>query len=193
MLVRPAGLSFSFSDPEHGSGVAATQTRSVAPFTGIYLPGVSTVSVHVGVKQTVVVHADSNLIARVTTDVRNGTLVIAERGNFSNERPVSVEVTVPRLDGVALSGSGHVNVEGARARKFTVRESGSGALTVTGAVEELDTSLSGSGNVQLQDLAARDVKATLSGSVVSTCEPAEPSMHRSPAADRSSTAATQGL
>jgi hypothetical protein len=132
--VRPAGPRFGFSNLVHGSGVAATQTRNVAPFTDIDLAGVSTVSVHVGVKQTVVVHADTNLIARVTTDIRNGTLVIAERGNFSTDHPVSVEVTVPRLEGIALSGSGHVNVEGARARTFSVRESGSGALTVTGAV-----------------------------------------------------------
>jgi hypothetical protein len=148
----------------HGSGIRAAQTRVLPPFTGVDMAGAASVNVRVGGKQTVVVHADDNLIELVETGVRNSTLVIAENGNFSTRHPVSVDVTVPRLDSATLSGSGLVNVDGARAGQFTARTSGSGVLTVTGVAERLDASLSGSGTVQLQDLAARDVKATLSGS-----------------------------
>ena len=50
-----------------GSGVAATQTRDLVAFSGVDLAGNSIVAVHVGGKQSVVVHADSNLLRQVTT------------------------------------------------------------------------------------------------------------------------------
>ena len=164
LLLRPAGLTFSFSNTVLGSGVAATQSRALPPFSGVELAGVSSVTVHVGGEQRVVVHADDNLIRRVTTDVRSGTLVIAERGSFSTERPLSVDVTIPKLDRASLSGSGQVNVDGVQGHQFTASEMGSGTLTVAGVVHQLDASLSGSGNLQLQDLAAQEVTATLPGS-----------------------------
>ena len=60
-----------------GSGVPATQARTVPSFGAIDLTGSSSVTVHVGPRQTVVVHADDNLIDRVTTDVRDGVLVVS--------------------------------------------------------------------------------------------------------------------
>ena len=59
-----------------GSAVAATQTRSLPPFTGLDLAGDNNVVVEVGAQQSVVVHADRNLLRRVTTPVSAGTLVI---------------------------------------------------------------------------------------------------------------------
>jgi len=47
-----------------GSGVAAQQARSLPPFTGVVLSGDNNVIVAVGSPQSVVVHADRNLLAR---------------------------------------------------------------------------------------------------------------------------------
>ena len=150
LLVRPDHrLSLSVSDTTRGSGVSATQTRTVLPFARIDLNGRSTVNVHVGGQQAVVVHADDNLIGRVTTEVRDGTLVIAEHGRFSTLSPSRVDVTVPSLESAALSGSGHVNVVDVRTDRFTASDTGSGILTISGAVEQLTASLSGSGSVML--------------------------------------------
>ena len=52
-----------------GSGVAVIQTRTVARFTGLDLTGSNNVTVIVGGPQSVVVHADSNLVNHVTTRV----------------------------------------------------------------------------------------------------------------------------
>ena len=164
LLVGPADVNLSLFNAGRGSGVSATQARAVPPFTGVELAGASTVNVRVGGEQTVVVHADDDLIHRITTEVRDGTLVIAEHGNFSARSPLHVDVTVPALDHAALSGSGHVTIAGVRADRFTASETGSGVLTVSGAAGALTASLSGSGSVQLGALAARDVTAILAGS-----------------------------
>jgi hypothetical protein len=148
----------------HGSGIAATQSRTVPSFTAVDLAGATNVIVHIGGKQAVVVEADDNLINLVTTGVHDGTLVLGTKGSFTTERPMTVDVTISTLDAVVLSGSGVVTVEGVGAEQLTVRVPGSGLLNISGTAERLDVSLAGSGDVQLQDLIARDVAATLSGS-----------------------------
>ena len=73
--------------------VPGAQARVVAPFRRVELSGGNVVTVQVGRRQAVVVRADRDLMGRVTTVVRSGTLVI---GN----KPGSVSythLTLPRL------------------------------------------------------------------------------------------------
>jgi len=148
-----------------GSGVTATQTRSVPAFAGVDLAGANNVTVHVGGPQRVVVHADANLLRRVTTVVRHRGLVIGNTaGSFSTTSVMSVDVTVPSLDSATLSGSGVVTVDGLRATQFTVDVPGNGVVRVSGRADRLNATLGGSGDVQLQGLRARDVTALVAGS-----------------------------
>jgi Putative auto-transporter adhesin, head GIN domain len=150
-----------------GSGVAATQTRSLAPFTGIELAGSNDVTVQVGRTQSVIVHADKDLLGRVTTEVKSGQLVIGNTGRgFRSKTPMSVAVRVPSLAVFTLSGSGVVSLTGINARAFTVSipGTGSGVVRASGTVDRLDITVGGSGAAQLTQLVARDVRAVVSGS-----------------------------
>jgi len=114
------GSSDSISENE-GSGVPATQARDVGAFHGIDLAGSNNVVIRVGEKQSVVVKADDNLLDRVTTEVQSGKLVIANApGSFTTNSPMSVEVGVPSLDTLTLSGSGNIVVTGVEAKSFDV-------------------------------------------------------------------------
>ena len=111
------GSSDSISENE-GSGVPATQARDVGAFHGIDLAGSNNVVIRVGEKQSVVVKADDNLLDRVTTEVQSGKLVIANApGSFTTNSPMSVEVGVPSLDTLTLSGSGNIVVTGVAVRR----------------------------------------------------------------------------
>jgi Putative auto-transporter adhesin, head GIN domain len=147
-----------------GSGIAATQTRTVARFSSLDLAGSNEVTVVVGARQSVVVHADSNLIGHVTTQVVAGTLVVADTGSFTTRTPMSVEVSVPSLTALNLSGSGQLSVTGIKAARLTVTVSGSGMLSAAGTATRLDVSLSGDGLAQLSQLTASEVRAVVSGS-----------------------------
>jgi len=147
-----------------GSGVAATQTRAAAGFSGLDLAGGSTVTVVAGGEQSVVVHADDNLLGRVTTRVEAGTLVIRSTGSFTTKSPMSVEVSVPSLQVLRLSGSGAISATGITAAALTVTLSGSGVIRARGTAAHLDVTLDGSGRALLNDLVARDVRAVLPGS-----------------------------
>jgi hypothetical protein len=147
-----------------GSGVAATQTRALASFSRLDLAGANSVAVTVGRPQSVTVHGDSNLLGRVTTQVTSGTLIIGENGGFTTKVPMNVEVSVPSLTLLTLSGDGQVTVIGLSAAQLTVTVSGDGLLSAAGTATRLSVSLPGDGQAQLSELTARDVHAVLSGS-----------------------------
>lgn len=156
--------SWSSSTTE-GSGVPATQTRDVAAFNSVELAGGNNVVIHVGEKKSVVVKADDNLLNRVTTNVKSGTLVIGNtQGSLTTKTPMSVVVGVPTLDTLTLGGGGNIVVNGINAGKLTVTLAGGGNITGSGTATSLDVSVNGSGNVWLTRLAAEYVHAVVSGS-----------------------------
>ena len=147
-----------------GSGVAASQTRALPSFTGLNLAGGNEVNVVVGAPQSVAVNADTNLISHVTTRVVAGTLVIGETGSFTSHAPMNVEVSVPSLTTLTLSGDGQISVTGISAPQLTVTVPGSGLLSASGTVTRLDVTLRGDGMAELSQLSARDAHAVLTGS-----------------------------
>ena len=147
-----------------GSGVPASETRELPPFNRVELAGSNQVTIRVGGEQSVVVHADDNLLDRVTTRVSGAKLTIGnEAGGFTTRNPMRIDVTVPAVDELKLSGSGTIGAEGVEVDEFTIALSGSGAVSASGHARHVVVQLNGSGDVQLQDLVAQDVRATMSG------------------------------
>ena len=164
LLVDRIFFDSSSSPAGTGSGVAARQARSLPPFTGVELAGDNNVVVRVGVRQSVTVHADSNLLSRVTTRVRSGTLVIGTTpGNLSAKTPMFVAVSLPSLDGLTLQGDGNIAVTAINSPKLTVALPGSGNVEATGTTTKLDVTISGDGTALLRRLIARDANAALRG------------------------------
>jgi hypothetical protein len=160
LLVRGGPSSLAVQ----GSGVAATQSRALPVFSRLDLAGSTNVIVIAGSRQSVAVHADSNLIHHITTRVIARTLIIGTTGSFTTRTPMNVKVSVPSLTSVTLSGSGKISVTGIKAPRLTVTLPGSGALSASGTATRLDVSLGGSGLAQLSNLIARDAHAVVTGS-----------------------------
>lgn len=146
-----------------GSGSVVTQVRSVPEFSAVNLAGANNVSVHVGEVKRVTVQADDNLVGRVTTSVKNGELVIGSRGSVTTSEGLRVDVAVPELHAVKLTGSGVVAIWGVRSERFVAHLAGSGVLQVSGRVDWLSAWLSGSGDLQLGHVHARHTTATIDG------------------------------
>ncbi|HEY7270783.1 MAG TPA: head GIN domain-containing protein [Dehalococcoidia bacterium] len=154
----------SSSPGTRGSGKPATQVRDVGAFASVELSGSNNVVIHSGKQQSVIVRADDNLIEFVTTEVQSGRLVIGNEGaNYTTRAPMSVEVSVPGLSALTLSGSGNIVVDGIDGDSTTVSLPGSGNITASGVTQRLDVTISGSGSAQLRGLKANDVRAIVSG------------------------------
>lgn len=146
-----------------GSGATASATRELPPFTALDLAGANTVTIGIGGVQRVVVHGDEDVIPLVTTEVEDGTLVIAQSESFGTESQLSVEVVVPSLDSVRLSGAGTVTVDGHDLERLNVSVPGAGTIRGSGDVQRLEIALGGTGDIELAELVAGAVTVTLSG------------------------------
>lgn len=157
--------SSSSSPTTEGSGVPARELRHVAAFDRVELAGVNNVVIRVGEQQSLVVRADDNLLDRVTTEVRSGNLVIANTsGNFRTKSPMGVEVGVPTINALTLTGSGNIAVSGIKSEKLKATLLGSGTLTGSGTAARLEVIVGGVGTAQFSRLVAKDVRAEVSGS-----------------------------
>jgi hypothetical protein len=155
----------SSTNAVQGSGVAAAETREVPSFTGVELAAGNNVIVRVGGERSVVVRGDDNLLSRITTQVEDRDLVIGQTpGSLETKSPTRVEVNVPMLDDLTLTGSGILAVTGIEAVNVTLTLSGSGIVRASGTATQLDIDLAGSGEAELRELVARDVNAVVSGS-----------------------------
>lgn len=146
-----------------GSGVAASETRTVPSFTAVDLAGTNEMTVQVGQPQHLTVRADDNLLDQVVTEVHGGVLVVSDRGSFTSRSPMSIAVTVPSLRSATLSGTGQLVVTGVAADTFTARLPGTGTVVASGQADRVDGSVSGEGALTLDSLLATDATVTVDG------------------------------
>ncbi len=147
-----------------GSGEVATQAREVGTFDRIRSSGSFDVNVTIGPQQKVTVSFDDNLIDLVMTEVKGRTLQIYSDGSFSSHKSCRIEITVPSLEAVVVSGSGDIYVRGLKGAEFSYEISGSGDATLIGEVDEVDIEVSGSGEVDARELKAKRAYVEIAGS-----------------------------
>jgi hypothetical protein len=110
------------------------------------------------------VRGDENIVPLVRTRVKNGTLVIDTEHGYSTRLGLTVKVTAPRLDEVALHGSGSICAQGVDAERLDVAIYGSGDIELSGRAHRLDIQMRGSGDTDASALGAADVDVDISGS-----------------------------
>jgi hypothetical protein len=164
-FVLTAGLEDSTSsNTVVGSGNVVSQERVVPEFSAIDLAGTSAVTVRAGERQQVVVRTDDNLMKDVTTEVRQGELVIGDGPrNFRTSGTMVTEITVPYLAAVGLSGTGAMVIHAVDSERFVVNLAGTGTVTVDGRVDWLKARLPGSGQLEVAGLRARHMTAAVKG------------------------------
>jgi Putative auto-transporter adhesin, head GIN domain len=145
-------------------GPTRTQTRDVAAFTRVESDGAVDLRLHVGEPRRVQVRAGEKVIADVTTEVRDRTLHVTFDHDGWGGSDVVVEASVPKLDGLELSGSGDVEADGIEADAFELSSEGSADIDLAGTAAALDVDLEGSGDADLADLVAREARVSLEGS-----------------------------
>jgi beta-lactamase regulating signal transducer with metallopeptidase domain len=148
------------------AATGAGQVRDLPAFHAVSFSSSGDVDISVGKAQAVSIEANAALLARVTTEVRDGTLYIGRRNDDGDHDsgPLAVHISMPRLDGMKLSGSGAIALDGLNGGATTVGISGSGSLRAKGHLDKLALSISGSGNADLPDLTVEDATVKVSGS-----------------------------
>ena len=167
-----------------GSGNIITQTREVSEFSQVRLKGSGKVFLAPGQTQSLEIKTDDNIMPLIETEVSGSKLTISHGNNRLRPTFFEVYITVQKLEGVGISGSGdivgngrfvtdslYVEISGSGDMDLEVETdllenkiSGSGSLQLAGKAEEYTISVSGSGKINAFDVDARHVSVRVSGS-----------------------------
>ena len=162
------GLAVSFagcgsSDPcVGGAGPIVSQTLDLSTLTGFDFQVGGEVTAVPGATQRVVVHSQQNVIDLLNRDVLNGIWDIGFTQCVRNIGELRVEITLPELNSVELSGGGTIDAE-TQARTIDTILSGAGVVTLSGEATSQEVTLSGSGTVEAFDLTTEETTVLLSG------------------------------
>lgn len=155
-----------------GSGNQISEERELADFSKIHLSGAYKLIIKQdSTTSSVKITADDNLIQDLRTDIDNGELKIALKGNYCNTGSITIYATVRQLAAIEASGANEIFSDGmvntgtleldlSGANKLTldlnagiVRTKGSGAteINLKGQASEHWVELSGSGKLNALD------------------------------------------
>jgi len=146
-----------------GSGHRATEIREVEPFSGISFRGIGEVKITRGNTQRVAVTVDDNLLELIETRVDDGVLSIGHQANFNSSIGLLIEVTLPEISSLSVSGVGSVTLVDVDTDELEIQMSGVGAVKGDGQVRDLTVRVSGTGSADLAELLAENVTVRVSG------------------------------
>lgn len=148
-----------------GSGNVASEDRPVEDFHGLIASGVARVEIRHGASESLRITADDNILPILTSEVRNGRLVLGtEPGtSYRTHNDVLFEITVRELDEVTVSGVMAVEASGIDTDRFEVNVSGVSRLTVAGQVDRQRVLIAGVSGYDAEDLASRTVEIDVTG------------------------------
>jgi hypothetical protein len=130
-----------------GSGTMSDETRELADFSRIELRTMGQVTVTLGEPAGVQLRVEDNLMPLVETNVRDGWLVIESPPNttLSPTLTIEINVTMPELAEIKLSGAGNVIIDVSGTLNATV--SGMGNILYSGD-PSVTQNVTGSGSVR---------------------------------------------
>ena len=188
MAMALLALSIAVSGCTLGSRRVVTETRDVADFDEVVLEGIGELTIIQGEQESITIEAESNVIDRITTEVRGGTLFIGMRSSGFGlgvipTRGVHYELTVSDLHGLELTGVGSIQVPALRTETLDVNIHGAGAVRIRsliadrlvvehtsvgaceieGQVDRQIVDLTGAGNYDAADLETERTDVTVSG------------------------------
>jgi hypothetical protein len=162
------------------------EERNVPAFTAISLGISGDVYLTQGSPQKVVVEAGEAVLENLVTEVKDDVLKIKfENWTISMNKPVTIWVTVPEVDGLYVSGSGkiiaegnintdHIDLDVSGSGKLAFNDikagsvesaiSGSGDISLKGSGEKMEVAISGSGNVSGENFSVAGCEVAISGS-----------------------------
>jgi hypothetical protein len=147
-----------------GSGNAKSEIRNVPAFSAVRVAGAIDAEITTGSESRVEITGDDNIVPLVTSDVQGDRLEIGTSKNFRTRVHLVAKIALPRLTGIALTGSGDITARGVQSDRLDVSLSGSGTIRADGTAHETRVELLGSGTIQLDQLAAERAAVSVSGS-----------------------------
>lgn len=190
-LALLAGCGMVHGQADAGGSTASTRSFAATGFDRVALRGSDNVVVRVGAAESVTASGPQDELEKLTIVVKDGELRIGRErkdgwnmGWSSGGERVVVTVTLPRLRGASVAGSGDMQVDRVQTTSFDGAIAGSGNLRIAqltadaasldiagsgdaflaGRATSLNVSIAGSGNLDANGLKADRAKISIAGS-----------------------------
>jgi len=169
-----------------GSRRVVTEDVKVSNFDQIDFSTIGELTIPQGDRESLTIEAESNVMSRITTSVRGGTLYIEMKSGIWSvvpTKPIKYDLTVKELTALDLSGvgsvyagaidttrlnldmsgAGQVVIRSLAAGTLEVEHSGAGKCELAGQVRRQEVRLTGAGEYDAADLESESVEVELSG------------------------------
>lgn len=147
-----------------GDGNLKAESRPPEAFTAVESSGPFELALSVGEgPPKLELRGDANLLPHVRTRFEGGVLKVDSDQDLSPNHPLVVTAHSARLEKVALSGAGKVQVLGLHGPNFALNLSGAAHARLAGDVSSTTFDISGAGKIDAAELVATDVQVQVSG------------------------------
>lgn len=154
----------------NGKGEVVSKSFEVAPFTGVTNGIAADIHLTQAATQSVEVVAQQNIINNLSLEVEDGILNIEFiKKNVRHYEPININITLPVLSSLNISGSGNMNLTNTfdSCSSVSLNISGSGNIDAGfNASAKTYSTISGSGDINLSGFSpAHDITISGSGSI----------------------------
>jgi hypothetical protein len=192
LFVMGCGINFGniqFGDVQvvRGSGIVISESRDVSGFDRVQLDGLGELTITQGNTETLTIEAEDNILPRITTEVRNGTLVIGFGEDWETSviptKTIKFTMTVDDLTGLIINGAanadlpslntdqlnleingvGKINIANLTSGELILKGSGGADFGLSGTVTSQKIDVDGAANIQAGDLQSQNVEITING------------------------------
>lgn len=191
-VIAASAFTTACSHEREGGGPTVQRSYQVSDFHEIEVAGPYDVTVRTGGRPGVSASGPEKLIELVVVEVKGDKLLIHSKRNrhwfgtsWSTNGKATFTVTVPKLSGATIAGSGDLNIDKVSGEQFEGMIAGSGALALgavdvgalklaiagsgdakaaSGKAQSAEYEIAGSGGVDARAVPVRDVKVSIAGS-----------------------------
>jgi hypothetical protein len=154
--------NFPFDNDRRVTGRGNIETESIVvdDFTAVDLQNVSNVYIETGSECKVVFTAYENILPYMEADVMGNELILRFNRDISvnSDEEIRVDITLPEIEKVTLSGVGNFYINGSQQQVLDVELNGVGNIEAFSLpVYDSKIELNGTGNVEIQAKETLDV------------------------------------
>lgn len=163
-LVLCAAVVFSLvgcnSNAIKGSGKITTNKREMQKFKTVQINGDFNVNIVAQKKQDLAIIGDDNVVPRISTEVKEGTLYVRLLPGklLKPSKTPEIVISVAELNKIKASGGSKIRVMNLKSDQVNVKTSGNTQLDIAGVANTVRVKSSGSAQTNAQFLEAKNVK-----------------------------------
>jgi hypothetical protein len=145
--------------PDVGSGVQKSEKRVLPEFRKVKASGTASVEIAIGAPCEAEITTDDNLLALVTTTLRDGVLEVRTAQGMRPRVPVRVRLCAAALDAVIAEGASQLSALKLAAQDLVVRAGGGATMRLTGSAAAIDLRLGAASRADLSELSTATTTA----------------------------------